>query len=151
MTTAFEPRDPAFEQRVRESYARQRFLTLLGASLERVAPGEVDIRLPFRPDLAQQHGFMHAGAMTTAVDTACGYAALTLMPPAAAVLSVEFKVNLLAPAYGESFLARGRVLKAGRTISVCTGEVHAWGRGDERLVATMTATMMCVRDRGLAD
>jgi uncharacterized protein (TIGR00369 family) len=148
---SFEPADPSFESRVRASFARQQLLVTLGASLERVAPGEVDIRLPFRAALSQQHGFVHAGAITSIVDSACGYAALTLMPPGAAVLSVEFKVNLLAPASGESFLARGRVLKAGRTLSVCTGEVHASGRGEERLVATMTATMMTVRDRGLAD
>jgi uncharacterized protein (TIGR00369 family) len=148
---SFEPADPSFESRVRSSFARQQLLVTLGASLERVAPGEVDVRLPFRPALSQQHGFLHAGALTSIVDTACGYAALTLMPPGAAVLSVEFKVNLLAPGQGESFLARGRVLKAGRTLSVCTGEVHAIGRGEERLVATMTATMMTVRDRGFAD
>jgi uncharacterized protein (TIGR00369 family) len=148
---SLEPSDPAFEARVRASFARQQLLATLGASLERVAPGEVDIRLPFRAALAQQHGFLHAGAITAIVDTACGYAALTLMPPGAAVLSVEFKVNLLAPGKGESFVARGRVLKAGRTLTVCTGEVHAAAEGEERLVASMTATMMTVRDRGLAD
>lgn len=150
MPTPFEPLDPAFEARVRESYARQALLVTLGASLERVAPGEVDIRLPFRPDLAQQHGFMHAGAMTSVVDTACGYAALTLMPPDAAVLSVEFKVNLLAPGKGESVVARARVLKPGRTLSVVRGDVFALDRGAEKHVATMLATMMVVRDRGLA-
>lgn len=150
MPTPFEPLDPAFEPRVRESYARQRLLTTLGASLERVAPGEVDIRLPFRPDLSQQHGFMHAGAMTSVVDTACGYAALTLMPADAAVLSIEFKVNLLAPGRGEAVVARARVLKPGRTISVVRGDVFAVERGEERLVATMLATMMVVRDRGLS-
>jgi uncharacterized protein (TIGR00369 family) len=150
MPETFEPKDPAFEHRVRESYARQRLLTLMGASLERVAPGEVDIRLPFRPDLAQQHGFMHAGAMTSVVDTACGYAALTLMPPDAAVLSVEFKVNLLAPGEGEAVLARARVLKPGRTLTVVRGDVFAVRRGEEKLVATMLATMMAVRGRGLS-
>ncbi len=150
MATAFEPRDPRFEQRVRESYARQRLLTLLGASLERVAPGEVNIRLPFHPDLAQQHGFMHAGAMTTIVDTACGYAALTLMPPEAAVLTVEFKVNLLAPGEGEAVVARARVLKPGRTLTVVRGDVFAVQRGEEKLVATMLATMMAVQGRGLS-
>ena len=150
MPETFEPQDPAFEHRVRESYARQRLLTLMGASLERVAPGEVDIRLPFRPDLAQQHGFMHAGAMTSVVDTACGYAALTLMPPDAAVLSVEFKVNLLAPGEGEAVVARARVLKPGRTLTVVRGDVFAVRRGEEKLVATMLATMMAVRGRGLS-
>jgi uncharacterized protein (TIGR00369 family) len=150
MPTPLEPLDPAFEARVRESYARQRMLHTMGATLERVAPGEVDIRLPFRPELSQQHGFFHAGAMTTIVDTACGYAALTLMPPGAAVLSVEFKVNLLAPGKGEAVVARARVVKAGRTLTVVTGDVFAQSRGEERLVATMTATMMTLLDRGLS-
>lgn len=147
----FEPMDPAFEARVRESYARQQLLVTLGATLERVAPGEVDIRLPFRPELSQQHGFMHAGAMTSIVDTACGYAALSLMPPEAAVLTVEFKVNLLAPGKGEMVVARARVIRPGRTLSVVRGDVMAVDRGREKLVATMLATMMAVRDRGLAD
>jgi uncharacterized protein (TIGR00369 family) len=151
MTTPFEPLDPQFEQRVRRSYARQRMLETLGAVLERVAPGEVDIRLPFRADLTQQHGFLHAGAMTTVVDSACGYAALTLMAPDAAVLSVEFKVNLLAPGRGEAVIARARVLKPGRTLTVVRGDVLAMEGGEERLVATMLATMMAVRGRGLAD
>jgi uncharacterized protein (TIGR00369 family) len=148
----FEPPDPTFEARVRASFARQQLLVTLGATLERVAPGEVDIALPFRPALSQQHGFLHAGAITSIVDTACGYAALTLMPSGAAVLTVEFKVNLLAPGRGEAFVARARVLKPGRTLTFCTGEVLARGRGEERLVATMAATMMTVRDRpDLAD
>jgi uncharacterized protein (TIGR00369 family) len=150
MPTPFAPLDPAFEERVRRSYARQRMLETLGAVLERVAPGEVDIRLPFRADLTQQHGFLHAGAMTTVVDSACGYAALTLMAPDAAVLSVEFKVNLLAPGRGEAVIARGRVLKPGRTLTVVRGDVFAVDGGEERLVATMLATMMAVRGRGLA-
>lgn len=149
MPTPFHPRDPDYERRVRESYSRQRLLQTLGANLERVAPGEVDIRLPFRAELAQQHGFMHAGAMTSVVDTACGYAALSLMTPDAAVLTVEFKMNLLAPGEGESVVARARVLKAGRTLTVARGDVFAVRRGEERLVATMLATMMAIRERGL--
>jgi uncharacterized protein (TIGR00369 family) len=149
MATPFEPQDPGFEHRVRESFARQRFLETIGAVLERVAPGEVDIRMPFRADLTQQHGFLHAGAMTTVVDTACGYAALTLMPPDAAVLTVEFKVNLLAPGQGDAIVARARVLKSGRTLTVVRGDVFALARGEERLVVTMLATMMAVRGRGL--
>lgn len=147
----FEPLDPAYAPRVRASFARQRMLATLGAVMERVAPGEVDVRLPFREDLTQQHGFLHAGALTTVVDTACGYAALTLMPPGAAVLTVEFKMNLLAPGKGEAVVARARVLKAGRTLSVVTGDVLALDGGAERLVAAMTATVMTVRDRGLTD
>ncbi len=141
--------DPRYDARVRESFSRQRFLHAIGATLERVAPGEVDLRLPFRADLTQQHGFLHAGVMTSLVDTACGYAALTLMPPDAAVLTAEFKVNLLAPGRGEAVVARARVLKAGRTLSVVRGDVFALERGEERLVATMLATMAVVRDRGL--
>jgi uncharacterized protein (TIGR00369 family) len=148
---AFQPSDPDFERRVRASFAEQRLMTTLGARLAQVAPGEVDVVLPFRPDLTQQHGFLHAGITTTIVDSACGYAALSLMPADAAVLTVEFKVNLLAPAQGERFLARGRVLKPGRTVTVATGEVLALTGNEERLVATMTATIMCVRGRGLRD
>lgn len=146
-----EPSDPTFASRVRASFAKQRMLATIGTTLERVEPGEVELRLPFRDDLTQQHGFLHAGAMTTVVDTACGYAALTLMPPGAAVLTVEFKVNLLAPGKGDAFVARARVLKPGRTLTVVAGDVHAVERGGERLVATMLATMMTVRDRGIAD
>ena len=145
MTTA--PPDPAFAERVRRSFARQRLMATLGATLARVAPGEVEIALPFREELTQQHGFLHAGAVTSAVDSACGYAALTLMPAGAAVLTVEFKVNLLAPAEGERFLARGRVVRAGRTLSVCTGEVTAFRGAEEKTVALMTATVMTVRER----
>jgi uncharacterized protein (TIGR00369 family) len=149
--STFEPADPAFASRVRGSFGKQRLLSTLGATLERVAPGEVDIRLPFREDLTQQHGFLHAGAMTSVVDTACGYAALTLMPADVAVLTVEFKVNLLAPGKGEAVIARARVVKPGRTLTVVRGDVLAQERGEERLVATMLATMMTVRDRGIAD
>ena len=138
---------PEVVARVRQSFGRQRLMTMLGATLERVEPGEVDIRLPFRDELTQQHGFLHAGAVTSIVDSACGYAALTLMPPGAAVLTVEFKVNLLAPARGETFVARARVLRAGRTLSVCQGDVLAIHDGEEKLVAVMTATLMAVRDR----
>jgi uncharacterized protein (TIGR00369 family) len=148
----FVPSDPAFETRVRASFARQPMMETIGARLERVAPGEVDIRVPFRVALSQHHGFLHAGAITTAVDTACGYAALTLMPAGAGVLSIEFKVNLLAPGQGEAIVARGRVVKPGRTITVCTGDVFAVVEGAEKLVATMTATMMTVQGRpGIVD
>jgi uncharacterized protein (TIGR00369 family) len=146
------PPDPSFASRVRESFAKQRFMSTLGATLERVAPGEVEIRLPFRDDLTQQHGFLHAGVMTTIADSACGYAALTLMPPGTAVLTAEFKVNLLAPGEGDAVVARGRVLKAGRTLTVCSADVFAVRGGEEKLVLTMLATMMTVRDRpGLVD
>lgn len=149
--TAHVPQDPAYEARVRASFERQRFMQTIGAQLVRVAPGEVDVELPVREALTQQHGFLHAGALATVADSACGYAALSLMPAGAAVLSVEFKINLLAPAAGDRVVARGRVIRAGKTVTVCWGEVTAYDVASERLVATMVATMMTVRDRGLSD
>jgi uncharacterized protein (TIGR00369 family) len=137
--------DPNSEARVRASFAKQQFMATLGASLTLVQPGEVCIELPFRADLTQQHGFLHAGVVTSVIDSACGYAALTLMPPDRAVLSVEFKVNLLVPAQGPAFLARGRVVRAGRTLTVCTGELRVVG--SESVVAMMQATMMAVEGR----
>ena len=126
-------------------------MTTLGARLERVAPGEVVIALPFRADLTQQHGFLHAGVGAAIVDSACGYAALTVMEPGAAVLSVEFKVNLLAPAAGTEFLAIGRVVRSGRTLVVCAGELHAMHNERDTVVALMQGTMMAVREKGLSD
>jgi uncharacterized protein (TIGR00369 family) len=148
---AHTPQDPDFESRVRTSFDRQRFMATLGARLVRVAPGEVDVEVAAREDLVQQHGFLHAGVVSSAADSACGYAALSLMPAGAAVLSIEFKTNLLAPATGERIVARGRVIRAGRTVTVCWADVTAYAPGSERLVATMVATMMTVRDRGLTD
>ena len=136
------------EERVRGSFARQGLLATLGARVMRVAPGEVDVELAFDERLTQQHGYLHAGALTAALDSACGYAALTLMPEEAAVLTVEFKVNLLAPAAGKRFLARGRVVRAGRTLTVCRGDAVAFAGDDERHVAAMIATMMAVGSRG---
>jgi uncharacterized protein (TIGR00369 family) len=141
------PADPDFEPRVRESFARQRVMMTIGARLGKVAPGAIEIELPFRSDLTQQHGFLHGGIVTTIADSACGYAALSLMPPAAAVLTVEYKVNLLAPARGERFVARGRVLRPGRTLTVCEAEVVALDGGVETPVALMLATMMALLDR----
>jgi len=127
-------------------------MRLLGARLGRVSPGEVDIELAFRDDLIQQHGFLHAGATTAIADSACGYAALTLMRDDAAVLSVEYKVNMLAPARGDRFLAMGRVVKSGRTITVVRGEVLAFdAQGDARPVLAMLGTMISASGRGLVD
>jgi len=139
-----------FEARVRDSFARQTAMATMGAEIAHVAPGEVDLRMAYRADLAQQHGFLHAGIVSALADSACGYAAYTLMPPDAGVVSVEFKVNLMAPAAGESFVARARVKKAGRTLTVCNADVFALRAGEERLIATMQATMMTLLDRGLA-
>ena len=136
------------EARVRASFEKQKFMATLGARLTRVAPGEVDIEVPFADHLTQQHGFVHAGVTTSIADSACGYAALTLMPEDAAVLSVEYKVNMLAPAVGRRLIARGRVKKAGRTLTICTADVVADNGEGEKVVTTMLATMMTVRDRG---
>lgn len=149
--TAFTPQDPAYESRVRASFDKQRFMATIGARLTRVEPGEVDIELAPRDDLVQQHGFLHAGVLASAADSACGYAALSLMPPGAAVLSIEFKINMLAPAAGDRIVARGSVIRAGRTVTVCWGEVVSFSSAGEKTVATMVATMMTVRDRGLSD
>jgi len=142
-----EPRDPGFEERIRRSFERQRLMHTMGATLLRISPGEVELELPYREELTQQHGFLHAGAVAAVVDSACGYAALSLMAEESAVLSIELKLNLLAPAVGEKLRARGRVRKSGRTIFVCEGEVFAIEGGGEKLVAIMLATMMAVRDR----
>ena len=122
-------------------------MATLGATLTRVEPGIVEIRLPFRPDLTQQHGFIHAAAVAAIADSACGYAAFTLMPAGTGVLSIEYKINLLAPAEGEALVARARVIRPGRTITVCWADVAASAAGAERAVATMVATMMTIRDR----
>lgn len=119
-------------------------MAAIGASVLSVAPGVVEIELPFRADLCQQDGFLHAGIVTAIVDSACGYAAFTLMPDGARVLSVELKINFLAPAVGDRFIAQGRVARAGRSITVCTGEVVALAGDNERVIALMQATMMAV-------
>lgn len=141
--TQFQIQNPAFEQEVWDSFAQQRFMDYLGARLTAVSPGQVTIELPISPTLSQQHGFVHAGATTAVVDSACGYATLTLLPPNSEVLTVEFKVNLLAPAQGVKLIATGRVLKPGRTITVCQGEVFGVNEaGEQKQCAIMTATIM---------
>lgn len=132
---------------MRESFARQRVMATIGARLTAVEPGDIEIELPWREDLTQQHGFLHAGVVTTVLDSACGYAALSLMPADAAVLSVEYKVNLLAPASRGTLRARALVVRAGRTLSVCTADARLSVDGRERHVATMLATMMTVVGR----
>jgi uncharacterized protein (TIGR00369 family) len=140
----FEARDPDFASRVRASFERQRFMTLLGARLEKVEPGAVDIGLDWRAELTQQDGFLHAAVIAGIADSACGYAAYTLMPAGSNVLSVEFKTNLLRPAKGAQFVAEARVLRAGRTITVTRADVLAYAsaEGEPKLVATMLGTMI---------
>ena len=139
---AFNPPDPGFESRVRSSFNLQQLMKTINAKLVRVSPGEAHIEIPFQEALTQQNGFIHAGIITSIVDSACGYATYSLMTAASGVLTVEFKINLLAPAIGERFLAIGRVKKPGRTLTVCEGDVFAHNQGEDKLVATMLATMM---------
>jgi len=146
-----EAKDPNFESRVRASFGKQRLMRTIGAVLEDVAPARVSIRLPFRDDLTQQHGFLHAGTIASVADSAAGYAALTLMPADAAVLSIEFKLNMLAPAKGESIVARAEVIRPGRTIMVCRADVYARAGNVEKLVAAFQGTMMVVTGRGMVD
>jgi uncharacterized protein (TIGR00369 family) len=139
-------------ERIRGSFARQGLMATLGATLGSIAPGEVEISILPHAAISQQHGFVHAGAITAIADSAAGYAALTLMPAGRGVLSVEYKINLLAPAAGDRIVARGRVVKAGRTLTVAQAEVVAESGGEERLIALLTATMMSVEGReGIID
>jgi len=142
--------EPGFRDRIAASFARQAMMSTLGARLLLVEDGIVEIELPFRPELAQQHGFLHAGAIASVLDSACGYAAYTRMPVDTTVLSIEFKLNLLAPAVGERLIARARVIRAGRTITVTQADGFMRTAEVERHVATLIGTMMCVRDSGLA-
>ena len=140
------------EARCRASFARQRAMATIGASVRSVAAGDVELEMPFSEKLTQQHGFIHAGVITMLADTACGFAALSLMPDDAAVLTTEFKINLLSPAKGERFVARGRVVRPGKTLMVCLGEVFAEAAGGRKQVALMTASMMVVEtSTGLRD
>jgi uncharacterized protein (TIGR00369 family) len=139
------PADPGFADRVRANFAAQRFMATLGATLEDIQPGHVVIRLPVRESVTQQNGFVHAGAISAVADSACGYAALTLMPADADVLSIEFKQNMLAPATGEALVATADVIRAGRTIMVCRADVHSVNGAERKLVAAMQGTMMVVR------
>lgn len=143
----FEPQVEDWSERVHASFARQGAMRTLGARLSAVAPGRACIALDWAPGLTQQHGFLHAGMVATALDSACGYAGFTLMPADAAVLTVEFKINLLAPAKGQRFQMVGQVLKPGRTITVVEGRALAEDGGREKLIATMQCTLMAVLGR----
>lgn len=142
-----DARDSGYEGRVRASFARQHVMSTMGATLTHVERGAIEIELPFDRRLTQQHGFLHAGVITTMLDSACGYAALSLMDPGVEVLAIEFKVNFLAPAIGEKLVARASVVRAGRTITVCRADASMVREAEERHVATMLATMMAARGR----
>ena len=138
----FVPRNPKFQERVRESFDGQGVMKLINAELIRIGPGECDIRVRYSQQLGQQHGFFHGGILATIADSACGYAAFSLMPADASVLTVEFKTNFLAPADGEELVAQGRVIKPGRTITVSQADILILKEGEQHLCATMTATNM---------
>jgi len=143
--------DAEFKSRVRESFSRQGLMKNLGAELADLGAGSAEIRVPFRMELTQQHGYFHAGVSGAIADSACGYAAYTLMPADSSVLTVEYKMNLLAPADGEKLMARARVLRSGRTLKICTADVYVEKNGSEVHCATMLATIMCLpgkSDRG---
>jgi uncharacterized protein (TIGR00369 family) len=144
----FLPKDPNYDERVRASFARQRVMQTLGVEIARLEPGEIELAMPYALAYTQQHGFTHAGIITTALDSACGYAAFSLMPAGAAVLTVEFKTNFIAPAQGDRFVFRANVVKPGRTITVCDARAFALDpSAGERLVATMTGTLMALFER----
>jgi uncharacterized protein (TIGR00369 family) len=150
--TMAEREETPVEQRIRASFTKQGLMSTLGATLVTIAPGRVEIALRPAPAISQQHGFVHAGAVSAIADSAAGYAALTLMPPDRGVMTTEFKINLVAPAAGDRIVARGKVIKAGRTLTLAQTEVFAESEGRERLIAFLTATMMAVEGRaGIRD
>ncbi len=143
----FKSFDPDFKNKITESFRRQGFMVLLGATLTDVAPGFCEIQVPFKANLTQQHGYFHAGVIGTLADNAGGYAAFTLMPPEASILTVEYKLNLLAPGDGERLLSRARVLKPGRTLTVCGSEVFVIKEGAQTLCATALMTLMAMHGK----
>ncbi|MFD1744683.1 PaaI family thioesterase [Rhizobium helianthi] len=140
--------DPGdFRERVTRSYERQQFMRTLGAELTRVEHAMVEIEMPFNPKLTQQHGFLHAGVISAALDAACGYAAYTVIDPEASILTIEFKVNLMSPGRGDRFLFRGEITKPGSTIIVADGRAYALSNGPAKLIASMSGSMMVIRGR----
>jgi uncharacterized protein (TIGR00369 family) len=146
--TKFVPKDPGYDARVRASFALQMAMATLGIEISQLSPGEIEFTMPYSAAYTQQHGFMHAGIMTTALDSACGYAAFSLMPVNAEVLTVEFKTSLMAPAQAQRFVFQAHVVKPGKTLTFCEAKALAIdGDSEPRLVASMTATMMAIYDR----
>jgi uncharacterized protein (TIGR00369 family) len=143
----FIPKDPDFAERIKGSFARQKFMTLLNAQLHNLSPGYCEIHIPYRVDLTQQHSFFHAGIVGTIADNAAGYAAFSLMGKASTILAVEFKLNLISPADGELLIGRGYVLKYGRTLTICRSDVFTLKAGVEKLCAASQSTMMELQDK----
>ena len=147
MSSQFKPGDAGYKEKVIESFNRQEVMKTVNASILNIRPGEIELEFPFQASLTQQHGFIHAGIVSTVLDSACGYAAFSLMPENAAVLTIEFKLNLLSPAKGERFRAIGRVKKPGKNITVTEGELFSYSEGEQKLIAVMVGTIMSVYDR----
>ena len=145
--SSFTPKDPAYREKVAESFAQQPVMNTVGATIVSTEPGMVELEFIHQQNLTQHHGFIHAGIVTTVLDSACGYAAYSLMPENTSVLTIEFKTNLLAPALGDKYVAIGQVKKPGRTITVSDGELFAITDGQKKLVATMTGTLMTMHDK----
>lgn len=143
---AFKPRNPLWETRVHESFARQSFMTLIGGEIASLAPGACAVALKARADLCQQRGFLHGGVTTALADTAAGFSAYSLMPEGSAPLTVELKINLMSPAVGERFIAKGRVLRSGRTLTIVEVDVDAEQGAETKLIARMLATMICLEN-----
>ncbi|NIP43676.1 MAG: PaaI family thioesterase [candidate division Zixibacteria bacterium] len=143
----YEPQNKEFEKTIRESFAKQNLMQAFGAKLISITPGAATIELPYRDDLTQQHGYLHAGVITAIIDSACGYAALSLMPQDMEVMSAEYKINLLSPADGEKLVARGTVLKPGRKLYVVRGDAYSARDGKEKHVAAFQGTMVAVRKK----
>ena len=143
----FEPKNPDFRAVATATFERQQAMRSLGISIARLEPGEIELTMPYSADFTQQNGFVHAGVITAALDTACGIAAFSLMPAGVDILTVEFKTNLLAPAKGERFVFRAHVVKPGRTLTVCEARAYAVSDGTESLIATMTGTLMAMVPR----
>jgi uncharacterized protein (TIGR00369 family) len=143
----FEPKNPDYRAIAAATFDRQHAMQSLGISISRLEAGEVDLSMSYAPAWTQQNGFIHAGIITAGLDTACGIAAFTLMPPGCDILTVEFKTNLLAPAKGERFAFRAHVVKPGRTLTVCEARAFAQAGGSETLIATMTGTLMALVPR----
>jgi uncharacterized protein (TIGR00369 family) len=144
MTSIFEPKDSNYQAKVEKSFAEQAVMKTINASIASLEAGEIEIEFPYQAELTQQNGFIHAGIVSTVLDSACGYAAYSLMPEDASVLTVEFKVNLLSPAKGERFCGYGKVKKPGRSISVAEAELYAYSDQGKKLVATMVGTLMAI-------
>src|SRR5262245_41795009 len=144
---SFKPKNPQFRARVEQSFSQQQVMKTLGVKIISLKPGEIELMMPYVPAYTQHTGFMHAGIMATVLDNACGYAALSLGPDDTILLTVEFKTNMLEPAKGERCVVRGKVVKPGRTISVCEAQAFAVDGSNEKLVATMTGTMMALFER----